>query len=137
LVARLGIKGYPSEDLKPRRITCLLNLTESDNEEEQGSLTKGVYGRPYGSQTCNLLIKRQEAYLLSNTDYSYLVSDIWKYSCDLCSTCYLLLSSVVKFVSKNVSSLFDYSCGKHRQLLGLPVWLPFFLLVLVEHSYLP
>jgi hypothetical protein len=57
LVARLGIKVHPSEDLKSRRISCELNIKDVG---EQVSVAKGVYGRPYRSRTCDTLIKSKK-----------------------------------------------------------------------------
>ena len=55
---------------------------------------------PHRNRTCNLLIKRHEPYLLSDTNNSHLISDIRKYSHDLCLTFYLLLSSITKDVGE-------------------------------------
>ena len=57
LLARLGITVYPSDDLKSRRISCQLNIGNKIGEVEQVGVTKGVYGRPYRSRTCDTLIK--------------------------------------------------------------------------------
>ncbi len=59
LVARLGIKVYPSEDLKSRRIKCGLDIKEIQKTGEQNEFAKVVYGRPYRSRTCDTLIKSQ------------------------------------------------------------------------------
>jgi len=59
LVARLGIKVYPSEDLESRRIKCSVDLREIKKTGEQGGFAKVVYGRPYRSRTCDTLIKSQ------------------------------------------------------------------------------
>jgi hypothetical protein len=59
LVARLGIKVYPSEDLKSGRIACGLNIKGIGNEEGQDGSTKVVSGRPCRSRTCDHLIKSQ------------------------------------------------------------------------------
>ncbi|MBI2287400.1 MAG: hypothetical protein HYU83_00095 [Chloroflexi bacterium] len=40
LVAMLGIKVYPSEDLKSRRIVCRLNLKKVVGEREQNDFAK-------------------------------------------------------------------------------------------------
>ena len=53
LVARLGIKIYPSEDRKSRRISCELNIRDIG---EQVGVAKEVYGRPCRSRTCDTLI---------------------------------------------------------------------------------
>jgi len=44
LVAKLGIKILPSEDLKSRKISCRLNLTEVKEEREQAGLAKVTFG---------------------------------------------------------------------------------------------
>jgi len=46
LVAMLGIRVYPSEDLKSRRIACRLNLQRIAGEREQGDFAKVVFGEP-------------------------------------------------------------------------------------------
>jgi len=57
LVARLGIKVYPSEDLKSRRIKCGLDIKGIQKTGEKNGFAKVVYGRPYRSRTCDTLIK--------------------------------------------------------------------------------
>ena len=57
LVARLGIKVYPSEDLKSRRIKCGMDVRGIQEIGEQEGLAKVVYGRPYRSRTCDTMIK--------------------------------------------------------------------------------
>jgi len=59
LVARLGIKVYPSEDLKSRRIKCGMDIRGIQKIGEQEGFAKVVYGRPYRSRTCDTLIKSQ------------------------------------------------------------------------------
>jgi len=59
LIARLGIKVYPSEDLKSRRIKCGLDIKSVQKSGEQDGFAKVVYGRPYRSRTCDTLIKSQ------------------------------------------------------------------------------
>lgn len=44
LVAKLGIKILPSEDLKSRKISCRLNLAEVNKEREQASFAKMTLG---------------------------------------------------------------------------------------------
>ena len=60
LVATLGIRVFPSEDLKSRRIACRLNLQTSADEREQGDndFAKVVYGEPWWIRTSDTLIKR-------------------------------------------------------------------------------
>jgi len=52
-----GALGYPAEDLKSRRISCNLSLENMKKEGAQVGVTKGVFGRPYRSRTCDTLIK--------------------------------------------------------------------------------
>ncbi len=59
LVASLGIKIYPSEDLKSRRIKCGVDIRGHQESGEQDGFAKVVYGRPYRSRTCDVLIKSQ------------------------------------------------------------------------------
>ena len=47
LVAKLGIKILPSEDLKSRKIFCRLNLAKVNEEREQASFTKVTFGGPF------------------------------------------------------------------------------------------
>jgi len=46
LVARLGIRILPSEDLKSRKIFCRLNLAKVDEEREQAGLARVTFGWP-------------------------------------------------------------------------------------------
>jgi hypothetical protein len=46
LVAMLGIKVYPSEDLKSRRVACQLNLMNIGGKWEQNDFAKVVFGEP-------------------------------------------------------------------------------------------
>jgi len=59
LVAKLGIKVYPSEDLRSRRISCRLNLQKIAGEREQGygDFAKVVFGEPSRIRTYNLAVK--------------------------------------------------------------------------------
>ncbi len=59
LVGRLGIKVYPSEDLKSRQIKCGIDIRGIQKIGEQEGFAKVVYGRPYRSRTCDTLIKSQ------------------------------------------------------------------------------
>jgi len=63
LVARLGIKVYPSEDLKSRRIKRGMSLREIQETGEQVGFAKVVYGRPYKSRSCDTLIKRYKRFV--------------------------------------------------------------------------
>jgi uncharacterized protein YoxC len=58
LIAKLGLKVYPSEDLKSRRISCHLPLRNNMDVKEQVGVAKEVFGRPCRSRTCDTLIKR-------------------------------------------------------------------------------
>ena len=51
LVAKLGIKILPSEDLKSRRISCRLNLVKENEEREQTGFAKVTFGGPKGIRT--------------------------------------------------------------------------------------
>jgi hypothetical protein len=46
LVAMLGIRVYPAEDLKSRRIVCRLNLKKVVGEREQNDFAKVIFGGP-------------------------------------------------------------------------------------------
>jgi hypothetical protein len=46
-VASLGIKVYPAEDLKSRRIKCGIDIRRTQKTGEQDGFAKVVYGRPY------------------------------------------------------------------------------------------
>jgi len=50
LVAMLGIKIYPAEDLKSRRIVCRLNLKKGVGEREQNDFAKVMFGGAEVSQ---------------------------------------------------------------------------------------
>jgi len=47
LVAKLGIKILPSEDLKSRKIFCRLNLAKVNEEREQAGFAKVTFGGWY------------------------------------------------------------------------------------------
>ena len=49
LVAKLGIKILPSEDLRSRKILCWLNLVKVNGEGEQSSFAKVTFGGPFGT----------------------------------------------------------------------------------------
>ncbi len=67
LVAKLGIKILPSEDLKSRKIFCRLNLAKVNEEREQPSFAKMTFGGAEGTRTPDLL-RAKEA--LSRLSYS-------------------------------------------------------------------
>jgi hypothetical protein len=46
LVAKLGLKILPSEDLKSRKISCRLNLVGENKEREQTGFVKVTFGGP-------------------------------------------------------------------------------------------
>lgn len=46
LIAKLGIKVLPSEDLKSRKIFCRLKLVRVNDKKEQAGFAKLVFGRP-------------------------------------------------------------------------------------------
>jgi hypothetical protein len=51
LVAKLGIKILPSEDLKSRKIFCRFNLAKVNEEREQAGFAKVTFGGPKGIRT--------------------------------------------------------------------------------------
>jgi len=51
LVAKLGIKIQPSEDLKSRKISCRLNLVKENEEREQAGFAKVTFGGPEMTRT--------------------------------------------------------------------------------------
>jgi DNA invertase Pin-like site-specific DNA recombinase len=55
LVAKLGIKILPSEDLKSRKIFCRLNLARENEEREQAGFAKVTFGGAGGIRTRVLL----------------------------------------------------------------------------------
>ena len=58
LVAKLGIKILPSEDLKSRKISCRLNLVKENEEREQAGFAKVTFGGPLWSRTTDLSLIR-------------------------------------------------------------------------------
>jgi hypothetical protein len=54
LVAKLGLKILPTEDLKSRKIYCQLNLTHVNREREQDGFAKVTFGGPQGIRTASL-----------------------------------------------------------------------------------
>ena len=67
LVATLGIKILPTEDLKSRKICCRLNLTKVNEEREHSGFAKVTFGGAEGTRTPDLL-RAKEA--LSRLSYS-------------------------------------------------------------------
>ncbi len=67
LVAKLGIKILPSEDLKSRKISCRLNRTKENEEREQAGFAKVTFGGAEGVRTPDL---RRARATLSQLSYS-------------------------------------------------------------------
>ncbi len=68
LVAKLGIKIIPSEDLKSRKILCRINLTKINNpERQQVSFAKVTFGGAEGTRTPDFLLAKEA---LSQLSYS-------------------------------------------------------------------
>ena len=67
LIAKLGIKILPSEDLKSRKIFCRLNLAEVNEEREQASFAKVTFGGAEGTRTPDFLLAKEA---LSQLSYS-------------------------------------------------------------------
>ena len=67
LIAKLGIKILPSEDLKSRKIFCRLNLAKVNEEREHASFAKVTFGGAEGIRTPDLLRAREA---LSQLSYS-------------------------------------------------------------------
>ncbi len=59
LIAKLGIKVLPSEDLKSRKILCRLNLTKINDEREQAGFAEVMFGSAYRIRTGDLLLERE------------------------------------------------------------------------------
>jgi hypothetical protein len=51
LIARLGVKVIPAEDLKTRRICCRLNLSNAQKKGGENGLTKVTFGGPFWTRT--------------------------------------------------------------------------------------
>ena len=51
LIARLGVKVLPSEDLKTRRIYCRLNIDNTQKKGDENGLTKVTFGGEGGTRT--------------------------------------------------------------------------------------
>jgi hypothetical protein len=49
LIARLGVKVIPTEDLKTRCICCRLNLDNVQKKGGENGLTKVTFGGPWGT----------------------------------------------------------------------------------------
>ena len=65
LVAKLGIKILPSEDLGSRKISCRLNLVKENKEREQASFAKVTFGGDRGIRTPDLCDANAALSLLS------------------------------------------------------------------------
>ncbi|MFQ6122810.1 MAG: hypothetical protein ACE5LA_07135 [Dehalococcoidales bacterium] len=59
MVAKLGIKILPSEDLKSRKIFCRLNLAKVNEEREQAGFAKVTFGGPFWTVPELLFEKKQ------------------------------------------------------------------------------
>ena len=59
LVAMLGIKVYPAEDLKSRRIVCRLNLKKVVGEREQNDFPKVMFGGPQWTEQKTSTLAKQ------------------------------------------------------------------------------
>jgi hypothetical protein len=51
LIARLGVKVIPAEDLKTRRICCRLNMNNTQKKGGENGLTKVTFGGPLWTRT--------------------------------------------------------------------------------------
>ena len=58
LIARLGVKVIPSEDLKTRRICCRLNMNNTQKKGGENGLTKVTFGGPFWTRTRDLSLIR-------------------------------------------------------------------------------
>ena len=67
VVAKLGIKILPSEDLKSRKISCRLNLAKENEERERAGFAKVTFGGAEGTRTPDLLRAKE---MLSQLSYS-------------------------------------------------------------------
>jgi site-specific DNA recombinase len=76
LVAKLGIKTLPSEDLKSRKISCRLNLAKVNDEKGQPGFAKVTFGGAEGIRTPDLLLAKQA---LSRLSYSPTIKYCIKY----------------------------------------------------------
>ena len=65
LIARLGVKVIPSEDLKTRRICCRLNLDNDLKKGAENGLTKVTFGGAKGIRTPDLLLAKEALSRLS------------------------------------------------------------------------
>jgi site-specific DNA recombinase len=59
LIARLGVKVIPAEDLKTRRICCRLNMNNTQKKGGEKCLTKVTFGGAGGIRTPYLLTASQ------------------------------------------------------------------------------
>ena len=64
MIAKLGIRVYPSEDLKTMRVTCGLNLGFEDDGEDESSVEcrQVMLGSPSRTRTYNLAVNSRPLY---------------------------------------------------------------------------
>ncbi len=64
MLAKLGIRVYPLEDLKTMRVTCGLNLWFEDDGEDESAVEcrKVVFGSPSRTRTYNLAVNSRPLY---------------------------------------------------------------------------
>ena len=73
LIARLGAKVIPTEDLKTRRICCRLNLGNTKKRGGENGLTKVTFGGAEGTRTPDPLRAKE---VLSHLSYSPILNVI-------------------------------------------------------------
>jgi len=57
LIARLGVKVIPAEDLKTRRICCRLNMNNAQKKGGENGLTKVTFGGAEGTEQRTFQLK--------------------------------------------------------------------------------
>ncbi len=64
MIAKLGIRVYPLEDLKTMRVTCGLNLWFEDDGEDESAVEcrKAMFGSPSRIRTYNLAVNSRPLY---------------------------------------------------------------------------
>jgi len=55
LIAKLGLRVLPTEDLKSRKILCRLNINEVNGEREQDGFAKVTFGGAEGIRTIGII----------------------------------------------------------------------------------
>ncbi len=76
LIAKLGIKVLPTEDLKSRKIFYRLNLAEVNEEREQDGFAKMTFGGDRGIRTPDLCDANAALSLLSYIPTSMIIAHI-------------------------------------------------------------